>query len=90
MNTPSPSKKPRLLHELSTGGTHRRTTSDEAKNPQWQNLEGNKIDYNKNKPYPTNIILNTTNLFGALDGMTCLPCSNKSVNERKKKLPEKK
>ena len=80
MNTPS--KKPRMLHELSTGGTHRRTTCEETKKPHWQNLEGTKIDYNKRIPYPTNIVIPTTKLFGAIDGLTCLPCSNKSVNEQ--------
>jgi hypothetical protein len=76
MATPSkPSKRPRMLSELSTGGSHGRDCFSELKKPKWQQLEGvlpRKIALEDDAS--TNMLIATYSLKSALENLTCLKC----------------
>ena len=76
MSTPSGAfKRPRMVTELSTGGTHGRQSSSENKKPKWQNLEGISPRKIKLEEMPsTNMLLPADRLTKALDKLTCLEC----------------
>ena len=69
------SKRPRMITELSTGGSHGRDCISERNKPQWQKLDGvlpTLIVLDDDTS--TNILVRTNCLKSALEKLTCLKC----------------